>query len=94
MIEDDIHRLDQRPLDRSLDLLEADIWRGVAARTLKRQVARKVISLQCIVMVSALFGSVTAGVSMGRPGHAQGAATVFATGSELMPSSLLLDEHR
>ena len=74
MIEDDIHRLDQRPLDRSLDLLEADIWRGVAARTLKRQVARKVISLQCIVMVSALFGSVTAGVSMGRPGHAQGAA--------------------
>lgn len=94
MIEDDIHQLDQRPLDRSLDMLEADIWRGVAARTLKHKAARKMASVQCIVMVCALFGSVAAGVSVARPGSTEGAAMVLATGSELMPSSLLLGEHR
>ena len=94
MIEDDIRQLDQRPLDLSLGTLEADIWRRVAARALKRQAARKVASFQCIVMVCALFGSIAAGISVGRPGRAAGAATVLATGSELMPSSLLLGEHR
>ena len=94
MIEDDLHQLDQRPLDRSLDMLEADIWRGVAARALKRQAARKVASFQCVVMVSALIGSVAVGISIGRPGPTEVAAVVLATGSELMPSSLLLGGHR
>jgi hypothetical protein len=94
MIEDDIHQLDQLPVDRSLDLLETDIWRGVAARALKRQAARKVVSLQCAVMVCALFGSVVAGISLGRPNRTAGAAAVLATGAELMPSSLLLGGHR
>ena len=94
MIEDDIHQLDLRPLDRSLDMLEADIWRGVAARALKHKAARKMASFQCIVMVCALLGSVAAGVSVARPGHTESAAVVFATGSELTPSSLLLGEHR
>ena len=94
MIEDDIHQLDQRPLDRSLESLEADIWRGVAARALKRQAGRKVVSFQCVVMICALFGSVVAGISVGRPSHTEGPAWAFATGSELMPSSLLLGGHR
>ncbi len=93
MIEDDIHELDQCPLDRSLDLLEADIWRGVTARALSHQADRKVASIQCIVMVCALFGSVAAGISVVRPSRTAGAA-VLATGSELMPSSLLLRERR
>ena len=94
MIEDDIRQLDLRPPDRSLELLEADIWRGVAARALKRQVARKIASFQCVVLVCALFGSIAAGISVGRPGRAAGAAVALATGSELMPSSLLLGELR
>ena len=94
MIDDDIHQLEQRPVDRSLDNLEADVWRGVGARALKRQAARKVVSFQCVVMVCALFGSVAAGISIGRPGRTEGPALAFATGSELMPSSLLLGGHR
>jgi hypothetical protein len=94
MIENDIHQLDRRPLDRSLDMLEADIWRGVEARALKRQAARKVASFQCVVMVCALFGSVAAGVSVGRPSRTEGPALAFPTGFELMPSSLLLGELR
>jgi hypothetical protein len=94
MIEDDIHQLDQRPLDRSLEMLEADVWRGVGARALKRQAARKVVSIQCVVMVCALFGSVAAGISTSRPGRTEGPSLAFATGAELMPSSLLLGGHR
>ena len=94
MIENDIHQLDQRPLDRPLDMLEADIWRGVAARALKRQAAGNVVSFQCVVMVFALFVSVAAGISVGRPSRTEGPNLAFATGSELMPSSLLLGELR
>ena len=94
MIENDIWQLDQRPLDRSLDTLEADIWRGVAARAQRRQVAGKLVSVQWVVMFVALFGSVAAGVSVGRPNRTEGPTLAFTTGSEFTPSSLLLGDFR
>ena len=94
MIENDIRQLDERALDRSLDQLEADIWRGVAARTRQRQTARRVTSFQGGVMALGLLGSVAAGISLARSGGAMGAESVLTAGSELMPSSLLLGERR
>jgi hypothetical protein len=92
MFENDIRELDERALDHSLDQLEADIWRGVAARNRQRQTARRVTSFQGCVMALGLLGSVAAGISLARSGGATGAESVLTAGSELMPSSLLLGE--
>ena len=93
MIENDIRRLDGGGLDRSLDQLEADIWRGVAARSRERAVARKVTILQGVVMAFALLGSIGVGIGIARPGGAPVSLASLTTGSELMPSTLLLGEH-
>jgi len=92
MIEDDLRRLDERSLDHSLDQLETDVWRGVASRARQRGAARRVTSCQGVVMVLALLGSTAVGISMSRPGSPTNARVVLATGSELMPSHLLLGE--
>lgn len=93
MIDNDIRRLDDRDLDRSLDQLESDIWRGVAARSRERAVARKVNILQGVVMGIALLGSIGAGIRITRPAGAPVSLATLTTGSELMPSTLLLGEH-
>lgn len=94
MIEDDLRQLEQRALDHALDQLETDVWRGVAARAQQRGVVRRVTSLQSVVMVLALFGSVAAGINVARPSAVTRSPAILATGSELMPSSLLLGERR
>jgi hypothetical protein len=93
MIDDDIHRLDERALDHSLSRLEADIWKGVAARAGQREAARRMTTLQGAIMVVALLGSAAAGFNVGRPAGASTSA-LLASGVELMPSSLLLGERR
>jgi hypothetical protein len=90
MIDDDLRRLDEVGVDRPLDRLEADVWRGVAARTQQRAAARRLTSFQSVLMALALLGSVAAGVNVARP--SRGAHAVLTTGTELMPSNLLLGE--
>jgi hypothetical protein len=93
MIDDDMRRLDERARDHSLSRLESDIWTGVDARARQRAAARRVTSLQGVIMVVALLGSAAAGLNMVRPGEVAAGAGLLASGVELMPSSLLLGEH-
>ncbi len=93
MIDNDIRRLDERELDRSLDQLEADIWRGVAARGRERAVARRVTVLQGVVMGVALVCSIGVGIGIARPSGGSVSFASLTAGSELMPSTLLLGEH-
>lgn len=94
MIDDDLHELDEREPSHSLDRLEADIWRGVAARARQRAAARRTTSFQSVILVFALLGSAAAGLSVVRPAGALAGVALFNSGIELMPSSLLLGERR
>ena len=93
MIDDDMRRLDDRPLDRSLSGLEADIWHGVATRARQRQAARRVTSYQAVVMVIALLGSAAIGITVSRPAGATRDLALLVPGTALLPSSLLLGKH-
>ena len=94
MIDDDIRRLGERDHDRSLNRLESDIWRGVAARARRREAARKITSFQGAIMILALLGSAAAGLRIVQPTDARAEVPLMASGIELMPSSLLLGQPR
>jgi len=91
MIDEDLRKLSNAGLDRTLDGLESDIWRRLAVRSRTRAAARKRVSLQSVLMLVGLVGSVAGGINAARlaPPAAHGQA-VLAFGSELAPSSLLL----
>jgi hypothetical protein len=90
MIDDDMHRLEQRALDRSLSGLEADIWKGVAFREQRRKAVRRTASWQGLIMVCAVVGSIVVGIEIAAPATAAAGASPLAPGMELMPSNLLV----
>ena len=90
MIDDELRRLGEMKLDRSLEHLESDIWRRLAVRSQNRAAVRRRASLQSAVMVFAFVWSVAIGITATRshaPTHGQ---AMLALGLELTPSSLLL----
>ncbi len=90
MIDDDLRRLGELKLDRSLERLEADIWRRLAVRSQNRAAVRRRASLQGVVMVFALVGSVVIGITATRTHAPTRYEAMLAMGSELTPSTLLL----
>ncbi len=90
MIDDDLRQLDETPLDHSLERLESDIWRGLAVHSQARAAARRRVSVQSVVMVAALVGSIAGGINATRSAAPARAQTMLALGSEFTPSSLLL----
>jgi hypothetical protein len=90
MLDDDLRRLNEGALDHSLDGLESDIWARLAARSQNRAVARRRVSLQSVVMVLALVGSIAIGIHSTRLAGPPRGRAVLALGLELAPSSLLL----
>jgi hypothetical protein len=90
MIDEDLRKLINASLDRTLDGLESDIWRRLAVRSSARAAARKRVSLQSVLMLVGLVGSVAGGINAARLTPAAHGRTVLAFGSELAPSSLLL----
>ena len=90
MIDDELRRLSEMALDRSLDHLKSDIWRRLAVRSRSREAVRRRASLQSVAMVVALVGSVAAGVSTTRSQAATHRQATIALGLELTPSSLLI----
>jgi len=90
MIDEDLHPLGEAGLDHALDGLEADIWRRLAARSRNRAAARRRFSLQSIVMIVGLVGSIAIGIKASRPSTSTHSRAVLALGLELAPSSLLL----
>jgi hypothetical protein len=94
MIDNDLRRLNEGTLDHSLDALESDIWAGLAVRDQNRAVARRRVSVQSVVMVLALIGSIAIGIHATRFAWPARDRAVLALGLELAPSSLLLGNGR
>lgn len=93
MIDDDLHRLDAREPDHSLDQLEFDVWDGLARRARERASARRTVSLQGAIMMLALVVSAAMGIGAVRPATVTaGANGLLNEGIELMPSTLLLGD--
>lgn len=90
MIDEDLRELSNARLDRTLDGLESDIWRRLAMRSRTRAAARRRVSLQSIMMLFGLMGSVAVGINAARPAASAHGRALLALGSELAPSSLLL----
>ena len=88
MIENDLRELEAGAMDHPLDLLESDIWYGVAMRTRARSAGRKLAALQGFLLLLSMLGSVAVGVSVAHPSVSSRAALM--PGIEFMPSYLLL----
>lgn len=90
MIDDELRKLSEAELDRSLEHLESDIWRRLAVRSQSRAAVRRRASLGTVVMAVAVVGSVTIGITATRSHASIRVQEMLAFGSELTPSSLLL----
>jgi hypothetical protein len=88
MIENDLRELESGAIDHPLDRLESDVWQGVAMRTRARSAARELASLQGLLLLLSMLGSVAAGVSVAHP--VAGSRSDLMPGMEFMPSHLLL----
>ena len=89
MIERDIVKLNEQEPRRSLDMLEADIWAGVAARANAKRTSALVFACQAVVMALALTGSIAAGNRAALSAHKPLELGVFSTRADLAPSTLL-----
>ena len=90
MIDEALRKLSNAAFDRALDGLESDIWRRLAVRSRERAAALNRVSLQSVLMLVGLVGSVAVGIYAACLAPAAHGRTVLAFGSGLAPSSLLL----
>ena len=90
MIDDELRQLGELKLDRSLEHLESDVWRRLAVRSQNRAAVRRRVSLQSVVMVFTLVGSVVTGITATRSHAPTRGQSMLALGMDLAPSSLLL----
>jgi hypothetical protein len=89
MIDTDLKELSGAPPDRPLEGLEAQIWAGVAAREEAMRIRRRLVALQCGLVVAALVGSLIAGQYWHRAQHG-GSLDVFSPRMPLSASTLLV----
>jgi hypothetical protein len=89
MIENDLVKLNEQEPRRSLDMLESDIWAGVAARANAKRTSRLVFTCQAVVMALALTGSIAAGNRTALLAQKPTELGVFSSQAELAPSTLL-----
>lgn len=94
MLHEDLDRLAKAPLDRSLDGLEADIWRGIDAHTIEQRAYRGVMTLQLAILAVGIFGSVMVGHQWAATHNPAGPRGVFSPYTRLAASSLLMGESR
>lgn len=92
VIDDELRRLGEIGVDRSLEHLESDIWRRLATRNQHRAAVRRRTSLQSAVMAFTLVVSVAIGITATRLHEPARGQPVLALGLELAPSSLLLSD--
>lgn len=90
MTDSQLHRLLASDVDRSLDHLEADIWRGEAQQAATWRLQKFIASCQTAVLSVAIMVSVGAGVwTGGRDGPAHPAPMLLTDGLDIAPSTLL-----
>jgi len=92
MLQDDLDRLAKAPLDRSLEGLESDIWRGVDARVAERRVYSGTFAIQVAILAMGTLGSLAAGHQWATTHEVE--AGVFSPYSRLAASTLLMGEPR
>ena len=92
MLQDDLDRLARAPLDRSLEGLESDIWRGVESRIAERRTYAGTFALQVAILAIGTLGSLAAGRQWATT-H-EFAAGVFSPYTRLAASTLLMGEPR
>jgi hypothetical protein len=90
MIDHYLRKINGAVIDRSLDDLESDVWRGVAGRERARSAARKRVSAQGVILLVALIGSIAVGILSSRTAGLAHGHLVLPLGVGLTPSSLLL----
>lgn len=94
MIDDDIGNLVLGEPIPALDLLEADIWEGVATRQEATRISRVVVMCQAMVLALGLLGSIAFGSQVGYSAlSAPADLLTSASGMAFAPSTLLLGRH-
>ena len=89
-LDDLLERLAAEPIDRSLDQLQADIWRSVARRRVEFRTAAalapvSMASVGLALAIGVLVGVVTAANDVVFPHH----SGTFSVVTDLAPSTLL-----
>jgi hypothetical protein len=93
MMQDDLDTLAKAPLDRSLDSLESDIWRGVESRLVERRAYAGAFAVQMVILTLGTLGSLAAGHRWAAA-HEATTAGVFSPYTPLAASTLLMGEPR
>lgn len=92
MLRDDLDGLATAPLDRSLEGLESDIWRGVEARVAERRSYAHAFAAQLVILTLGAAGSVAAG-HLWATTH-EVVEGIFSPYTPLAASNLLMGEAR
>jgi hypothetical protein len=89
MTDVELRKLADEPPDHTLEGLEAQIWAGVARHQEVRRIERRLLAVQCLVLVAALIGSLVAGHHWRAVEHG-GSLDVFSPRMPLTASTLLV----
>lgn len=91
MLENDLAKTLQRPLEFDLDNLESDIWRAVDEKAEEVRIAALLAPWQFVVIAMALAGSAASGnfILRNLPDDSP-SLTVFSADTPLAPSTILL----
>jgi hypothetical protein len=90
MIDDDLRKLNDRDLRRSLDGLQRDIWAGVDARITANRQSRLIISAQAAVFAIGIVTSAAAGMHFAPAQDSPSTLNVFSPRADLAPAFRLL----
>jgi hypothetical protein len=88
-LEVEIARLNERDVPPRIELLKADIWKGVEARQIQKGNYNLVIGLQSLVLVLALSTSIAIGSQAAPTVSPSPELSAFSPRASLAPSTLL-----
>lgn len=91
---DNLSDLLTAPADRSLDLLESQVWHQVGERVHARVAWERRVTAQGVILLMALIGSVGFGINASHHLQAPTGPEQFSLALNLAPSSLLLSRIR
>ena len=94
MLQEDLDRLAQAPLDRSLVGLESAIWRGVEARKAERRTYASTFAVQVAILAIGTLSSLAVGRQWAASHESHVAASALAPYTRLAASTLLVGDAR
>ena len=94
MLQEDLDRLAQAPLDRSLAGLESAIWQGVEARIAERRSYTSMLTAQVTILAIGSLSSLAIGHQWASSHESHIAASALAPYTRLAASTLLVGDAR